>query len=51
MQGHTDDPMTDAEIAADDIGPNDGSLAREMFADEDYMDRFQSGQPMDENDY
>jgi hypothetical protein len=39
------------EYEADDIGPDDGSLAREKFANEDYMDRFQSGQPMDEDDH
>lgn len=47
----TDDPMTNAEEAQDDQGPDDGSLAREKFADDDYMDRFQSGQPMGEDDH
>jgi hypothetical protein len=39
------------ESAFDDVGPDDGSLAREMFDDEDYYDRFESGQPMGEDDY
>ena len=39
------------ENMSDDIGADDGSLAREMFQDEDYRDRFESGQMMDENDY
>ncbi len=47
----TDDPMTNAEIAQDDQGSDDGSLAREKFTDADFWDWYQSGQPMGEDDH